>query len=294
MGLQKREHKIYANIISDGSIRVNSTEDNPDTVRRDWKLQNGDSGTKYELVYEELSGFIKGIYFQDGKYGKSLRIVVQDEEEIILTVNMQSNYSDDLMKKLPNIDINKEVTFKPYSFEDKAGKLKRGVTVFQEEEKLKSFFHSEDQKELHGFPAPEKSHKKMDNDDWKVYFIGVKKFLQKYLEDNTKLIIEHSDNESKKEEIDVEEIDFDKKPEATKSVDTTVPAEPPFKSEPKKESAASTGMSDEEKQQAIRALVIEKTGKDDGDGYKITAMGKTNLPFLPANYDKMIEILSAL
>lgn len=185
MGLKQREQKTFANIISDGTIRVRTEETNPKAVRRDYELKNGIKGTKYELVYNELSGIITGVEFYDGEYGKSLNISVRDgEAKILLSVGMQSNYAEDIMKKMPALDLDKETIFKPYNFKDKkTGKLKRGVSINQGENKIMNFFSDADKNMLHNFPEFEKD-KKYDTEDWKIYFIKTRKFLQKYIEDN--------------------------------------------------------------------------------------------------------------
>jgi hypothetical protein len=185
MGLREREPKTYANIISDGTIRVKTSESDLKAVRRDYELKDGTKGTKFERVYHELSGIIEAIQFYEGDYGKTIHLVVKDgEEKIILSVGMQTNYADDLMKKLPSLDLTKEVTLKPYSFTDKEKKLRKGISINQGGNKIKSFFHDAENKPLHGFPVPDKKYTEMDSDDWKMYFIQTKKFLQKFIEDN--------------------------------------------------------------------------------------------------------------
>lgn len=186
MGLKNtRSYKTFASIISDGSIRVKTDESNPLAVKRDWELADGTKGTKYELVYTELSGVIQDIEFRDGDYGTSLNIAFQDNEgePIILTMNIESTYAEDLMKKLPAIDYLREVTVKPYSFEDDNKRLKRGISVSQGEIKVKNFFYDADKKtNLHDYPAIPKDHG-WDKNDWKIYFLTTRKFLKKFTEE---------------------------------------------------------------------------------------------------------------
>jgi len=49
-----------------------------------------------------------------------------------------------------------------------------------------------------------------------------------------------------------------------------------------------------EKENAIKELIKEKFKVEGDDKVKITAMQKTNLPYLPENYDKIIEVLKGL
>lgn len=184
MGLTAREPRTYASIGADGTIRVKTSESDPLAVRRDYELRDGTSGTKWERIYHELSGTITDVSFRDGDYGRTLDVEVTDgDEKIILTINMATNYAEDLMKKLPRIDFLKEVVFKPYSFEDKNKKLRKGISVYQGENKLASYFHDAENKPINDFPEVEEG-KSYDSDEWKVYFIQVKKFLQKFIEEN--------------------------------------------------------------------------------------------------------------
>jgi len=186
MGLVKREPRTYANVISDGTIRVKSTESDPQAVRRDYELSDGTKGTKFEQVYHELTGVITAIAFYDGEYGKTMHVTVSDNgDNIILSLSAASNYATDLMKKIPALDLSKPVTLKPYSFEDDKKKLRRGISVNQGDKKITSYFHGEKGVVLHeGYPVPDGDKKKMDTDDWKVFFINERKFLQEYIQNN--------------------------------------------------------------------------------------------------------------
>jgi hypothetical protein len=158
-----------------------------EAVRRDYELSNGDKGTKFERVYDELSGVITGVAFFDGEFGKTLHVSVTDVEgTIVLSMNTATNYAEDMMKKLPALDLTKKVVLKPYSFEDKNKKLRRGISVVQEGypsegNKVKNFFADAENKPLYGFPGLTKDVKEYDKEDWKIYFLTTRKFLQGYI-----------------------------------------------------------------------------------------------------------------
>ena len=197
MGLEKREDKPYVSILSsDGSLRLVVPEGTEGAVKREYTVGKGKdekTGVKYELVFKSLDGMISDVAFHDGDYGKLLQVTVTDEEaeegakEFVLSVNTSTNFGEDLMKKLPNIDFEQPVKFVPYSFEDERGKQRRGVTVIQNDEKVQSFFQEYDEKtkkttNLNKYPDPEGDTKEYDADDWKVYFTKARKFLVKYTE----------------------------------------------------------------------------------------------------------------
>ena len=189
MGLEKREDfTTFASIIADGTIRVKTGEGNPDAVKREYKTSSGEEGVKYELVYNNLKGIIKSIEFRDGDYGQQMLIVV---DGVTLAVNTDSAWGRDIMSKLPLVDLTKEVNFVPYSFEDKGGKNRKGVSVYQVDEngdplKLGNFFYDEETKETNKFDYPQvpKEFKEMKKDDWKIYYLTVKNFLVDYIETN--------------------------------------------------------------------------------------------------------------
>lgn len=208
MGLNKKERKIFANILGDGSIRVQTNENDPDAVKREYENpKTKEKGIKYELVYDSLSGFIRGVAFVPTDYGTQLQLTIgDDEEEIVLSMNTQSSYADDVMKKLPKIDFKIPVELTPYSFEDDKGKVRKGITVEQLQTKITSFFF-DGKKGINGIPElpAKKEYEKWDSDDWKTYFISVRKFLQKYIEEN---IIPNLILESDNEDINVEDMDL--------------------------------------------------------------------------------------
>jgi hypothetical protein len=189
MGLEKREDfTTFASIIADGTIRVKTGEGNPEAVKREYKTSGGEEGVKYELVYNNLKGIIKSIEFRDGEYGQQMLVVVDD---VTLAVNTDSAWGRDIMSKLPLVDLTKEVNFVPYSFEDKGGKNRKGVSVYQVDDngdplKLGNFFYNEDTKtsDKEGYPQVPKEFKEMKKDDWKIYYLQVKNFLVDYTTNN--------------------------------------------------------------------------------------------------------------
>jgi len=206
MGLTQVEHKDYAYILADGKIRVQCDENTPGAVRRDYETSDGKTGVKFELVYDKIDGLITFIGFKEGDFGKQLQVEI---DGINLMMNTSSNFGEDLMKKLPNIDLAKPVELSPYNFTNDKGKSVKGISVVQEEEKITNFFYDTDAASVtNGYPAPEGDTKSFDSDDWKTYFIGARKFLIKYIEENiiAKIALDSlplSDNEIKTEDIEM-------------------------------------------------------------------------------------------
>ncbi len=202
MGLKNnpREHDdtIFATVLADGMIHVSVPKGTEGAVERKYATEedkkSGDkanmSGSKWEHVYTELSGVIKEIKFHEGDYGINLLVVVEDEEDdeakpITLALSTESNFGEDLMKKLPNINRKKPVTFAPYAFENDKGKKQRGISVTQEDkkgdlEKITSFYYDTEEKQVtNGYPKPPaaKKGKELKKSDWRSYFDEAREFL---------------------------------------------------------------------------------------------------------------------
>lgn len=201
MGLKKtHEDRIYASVLADGLIHVEVPEDTEGAIKREYETSDGKTGTKFEHVYDELSGKISSIAFFDGDFGKSLQITFTDgnEKPIMLSLNTSSSYGEDVMKKLPNVAIAQEVTFKPYSFTDDNGKKKKGITVMQNGEKITNYYYdAENKKNVHDFPVPPKPKKGkvLSTDEWKLYFMSTRMFLIEQIEETFANLITETDVE---------------------------------------------------------------------------------------------------
>lgn len=153
--------------------------------------KNKENKTVWEYVYDYVEGEIVKIFYKESKdYGNSFEVLVRDSEELFqVSFKEGDNFYNDFFSKLPNIDLDKWVKLVPYDFEDEnTKKSKRGLTIWQDANKIESKFVSYDKETkkftyLEGFPQPEKS---METEDWKIYFLKVVKFLRKYT--NEKII----------------------------------------------------------------------------------------------------------
>lgn len=175
--------KTFATVISDGSIRVRVNETTPEAVKREYETPKGEKGEKWELVYQSLSGLINSLEIKDTEYGQMINLEV---DGIVLSLNTESSYAQDLMKKLPNVEMEYPVELTPYSFTGDNGRNMRGITVMQNGLKIMTYFwDSEKNQPINGLPTVSKDESKgYTKDDWKVFFIGVKKFLVQHTLEN--------------------------------------------------------------------------------------------------------------
>lgn len=188
------EDKVYGSVLADGKIHVTVPEGTEGAVVRKYKTSDGLEGEKTELVYKDIVGYIAGIQFRDGDYGSQIQITITDGDEkpFVLSLSTSSNYGEDIMKKLINVDLQKKVKIAPYSFTDEKGKKKRGITIFQnngtENVKITNYFYDEKKKvNIHGYPTPKKTKKPLTKDQWKLYFAECREFLIEKITEHFKI-----------------------------------------------------------------------------------------------------------
>lgn len=210
--------KPYISIV-EGTLKQKVSEDTPGAEKRNYKLQNGTEGTKYELTYKSIRGHVQDIRIKEGEYGEMLEV---EFEDCILTINTESRYFIDFAKKLAKADINDEIKVSPFDFISD-GKQLKGVSIYQNGQKLKNYYYDEVMKSnVNGFPSPQGDIKKLKKDDWKMYWISVKKFLIEELNDIRDEIVKKEDKNNVQEEIPTIHLDeepIEENPEEVKLED---------------------------------------------------------------------------
>jgi len=189
---EARESEDFYNVLADGKFHITVPEGTDGAVLRKYETSTGEEGEKWEKVYQDLSGTITKVDMFEGKYGKNILLSMKDDDgEFVVSLGTSSNFGEDMLKKLLNIDLTKEVKLAPYSFIDETTKkAKKGVTVTQDGVKIHSYFHSYDAetkktKEIKGYPvAPKaKANKVISSDEWKMYFMQARLFMIGVLEE---------------------------------------------------------------------------------------------------------------
>lgn len=188
---------IMSILSSDGTLRLQVPEGTEGAVRREYESSDGKKGVKYEQVFKSLSGKITNIEEYEGDYGISLLVTfTYDGGEDIIAFSTSTPYGEDFMKKLPAINLEEFVTIQPYSFTDDNGKMRKGVSITQGDQKIQNFFvekNGDEYKNLHGYPEPNGD--ESSSDDWKVYFLQCRKFLLNYTRENFIIHFENPEGE---------------------------------------------------------------------------------------------------
>lgn len=195
--VESREIKNYISISADAKLRKVVPAGTPGAVERTYETKEKEAdgtfkkATKIEKLYESVSGIIKDIAFVDTEYGTLLQVTVQDpfmtDDIETLSMSTSQSFAQDFMKKLPNIDLTKEVVLKPFAFTPENGKRElKGITVTQNGIKIdKSFYNTETKENTMGMPTPDNKLEKETNEmkrkeGWKRYFKDVEIFLVDY------------------------------------------------------------------------------------------------------------------
>jgi len=189
MGLQKREPQTFLQVIADGSIRMQVPLGTEGSVRREYEDKDGNKQFKIELVFNAIDGMLGEITVKPGKFGDQIMVPITDQdsgEVYTLALGTSSNFGEDFMKKLPNINLAEPVLLAPFSFIGDNGKDVRGMDIRQgfdvntpnSGEKAANYYRdAEANRNINGMPNPEGDTRNFNTDDWKVYFITVRKFL---------------------------------------------------------------------------------------------------------------------
>lgn len=203
LGLKQKDTRAFINILSsDGTLRFAVPEGTPGSVERAYETSDGKQGVKHELIYKEIAGYITDMELYEGDYGTNIivEIAINEErtEKRYLSVSTGSAFGEDFMKKLPRVDFSKVVVLAPYSFEDEKGKIRKGITIIQDDEKLKTFFYDAEKEEnINGYPNPKGDTKKYSTDKWKAYFLEARIFLTEYTNDHfVKEVFGHTESKT--------------------------------------------------------------------------------------------------
>lgn len=175
----------YISVKADGRFSEKVNEGDEGAELYTWNdKKTGEEKSKWVRRYKSVDNvFITNIRFETGEYGENILLTLSDgENEVVWSEGTSTNFGTDLMKKLPNVDFSAKVSIQPYAFPTENGKEKKGVSIFQND-KITDFFW-DGKENLHGFPVRPKEMDAMDSDDWKVFFIEVKKFLTNYTKEN--------------------------------------------------------------------------------------------------------------
>lgn len=110
----------------------------PNYATQNYEKADKSTGTRAGARYADLTGKVVGVQFkQHPEYGESINVTFDsDGERYIISVSTNNRYSQDLMKALLNMDLEKELFVKPYDFVGTDKKRAQGISFRQDGEKI--------------------------------------------------------------------------------------------------------------------------------------------------------------
>lgn len=135
----KKPLKNYFNIV-EGKLTIRVPEGTPNALTRVNKIGK----TVHEVKHDSFTGKIASITTSVSPYGKNWEIDFKANDESIWTLQLgySSSFAKALLKKLPNINLDQEVTVSPFSGEIDNKKIST-ITVYQNGTKVEPFYNKE-------------------------------------------------------------------------------------------------------------------------------------------------------
>lgn len=139
MGLQKSDKIVFLKI-SDGKIRQKTTKDDPHAEERFDSINNK---FLYERVYTACQGYLIDIKVNTHEeYGTQYNLILFDPADgtkYSLGISEESRYFQSMVMLLPNVDLSKPLTVKPFAFKNN-GSSNIGLTFEQDGEKIPNYY----------------------------------------------------------------------------------------------------------------------------------------------------------
>lgn len=135
----KKPQKNYFNIV-EGKLTIRVPEGTPNALTRVNKIGK----TVHEVKHDSFTGKIASITTSVSPYGKNWEIDFKANDESIWTLQLgySSSFSKALLKKLPNINLDQEMTVSPFSGEIDNKKIST-ITVYQNGTKIEPFYNKD-------------------------------------------------------------------------------------------------------------------------------------------------------
>ncbi len=169
----------FVSILADGKFHLEADKGAEGAVLREYETSDKKVGSKWEFLFDTLEGTVTSLSFREGAFANQLYLGIDD---VVVCMGVASNYGEDVMKKIPNINFDKPITLQPYAFEDDKAKTRKGVTMTQDGKKLANYFYdATTKKNVNGYPEPAGDTKTYSKDQWKMYFMTARMFLVDYI-----------------------------------------------------------------------------------------------------------------
>ncbi len=139
MGLDNREKGNFITIYN-GKFTVRVPQGTEGATAR----VNKQNKTVHEKYYDSFTGKLVGIKVADSPYGKQWIFAFQDGAEVYnLQLSYSNSFATNILKMLPNINLNKEMKVQPAVKLGEDGKNKSSLFISQEGVNIKHAYNKE-------------------------------------------------------------------------------------------------------------------------------------------------------
>lgn len=113
-------------------------QSHPDYATQDYEKADKSTGTRTGARYADLTGKVTKVEFRThAEYGESINVTFKASEDFyIISISTNNRYSQDMMKALLNMDLEKSIFLKPYDFIGEDKKRAQGISFKQDGAKL--------------------------------------------------------------------------------------------------------------------------------------------------------------
>ena len=177
-GEQSVTNKVKYLSVVQGRLAEKVEAGTPGANARAWKSPSGKEGVSHEILFDLWEGVIRNITIADAPYATETRKILLCKihfDDAVISLTVGHKYFSDFAKRIAGADLTKPLSLRPYDMEVEGGKKRSGVSVKQNEVKLKSHYY-DGEKSLHGYPEVDDSLKDKTG-YWKMYFSEVDEFL---------------------------------------------------------------------------------------------------------------------
>lgn len=149
-------------------------EDHPDYATQDFEKADKSTGTRKGARYGDLTGkVVKAVFRTHAEYGESINVTFNAGGELYtVSISTNNRYSQDLMKALLVMDLEKVLFMKPYDFIDANKKRVQGISFKQDGEKLDLKIEDAPSEDVEFFKKADKKKIKRFFEDLNDWFIA--------------------------------------------------------------------------------------------------------------------------
>lgn len=174
LGTVNENNGLYLSVAGGFIWNRKADQSDPNYATQTYQRADKTEGVRAGARYADLTGKVIAVQFRTHEeYGESINVTVAaGEDTFILSISTNNRYSQDLMKALLKMDLEKEIFIKPYDFIGTDKKRAMGITFKQNGTKLDLKIAESPSKEGDWFKTASKKEIKRFFEDLNDWFVA--------------------------------------------------------------------------------------------------------------------------